>query len=163
MVSTLLRAGRTHEAVVGARNAVELDPGHDRARATLGWAYFLSGRQEEGLTELERAVSLAPNSTLWQGQLGQAYAMAGQTAKAREVLRQLETRARTAYVSPYHLAYVHTGLGDFDRAVALLERAVAERAGAIYGIKGSFLFAALQGHPGFGALLQRMKLAAESS
>jgi DNA-binding SARP family transcriptional activator/Tfp pilus assembly protein PilF len=158
VVSTLLRAGRHHEAVVGARNAVELDPGHDRARATLGWAYFLSGRQEEGLVELERAVAISPNSTLWLGQLGQAYAMAGQTPKALEVLRQLDRRARTAYVSPYHLAYVYTGLGEADRAVACLERAVAERAGAVYGIKGSFLFAALQAHPGFRALLQRLKV-----
>ncbi|HKT61335.1 MAG TPA: tetratricopeptide repeat protein, partial [Gemmatimonadales bacterium] len=155
-VSTLIRAGRYLEAVAGARNAVELDPGHDRSRATLGWAYFLSGRQEEGLAEIERAVSLSPNSTLWLGQLGQAYAMAGRTDKAREVLRQLETRARTAYVSPYHLAYVHTGLGEHDRAVALLERAAKERAGAVYGIKGSFLFAALHGHAGFRKLLEGM-------
>jgi DNA-binding SARP family transcriptional activator/Tfp pilus assembly protein PilF len=158
VVWTLLRAGRHHEAVVGARNAVELDPGHDRARATLGWAYFLSGRRDEGVAELERAVALAPGSTLWLGQLGQAYGMAGLTAKAREVLRQLEARAQSGYVSPYHLAYVHTGLGDADRAVALLERALAERSGAVYGIKGSFLFASLQTHAGFRALLRRMKL-----
>jgi tetratricopeptide (TPR) repeat protein len=144
--------------VVGARNAVELDPGHDRARATLGWAYFLSGRQEEGLVELERAVAISPNSTLWLGQLGQAYGMAGQTPKALEVLRQLDARARTAYVSPYHLAYVYTGLGEGDRAVSYLERAVAERAGAVYGIKGSFLFASLQAHPGFRALLRHLKV-----
>jgi DNA-binding SARP family transcriptional activator/Flp pilus assembly protein TadD len=158
VVSTLLRAGRHHEAVVGARNAVELDPGHDRSRATLGWAYFMSGRQEEGLAELERAVSLAPASTLWLGQLGEAYALAGQTAKAREILRDLELRAQRGYVSPYHFAYVYTGLGEADRAVECLERAVADRAGAVYGIKGSFLFTALQGHPGFRALLRRMKL-----
>lgn len=155
-VSTLLRAGRHHEALIGARNAVEVDPGHDRGRATLGWAYFLSGRQEEGLAELERAVSLSPNTTLWLGQLGQAYGMAGRTDRAREVLRQLETRARTAYVSPYHLAYVHTGLGEYDQAVALLERASAERAGAVYGIAGSFLFIPLRGHSGFRAILRRM-------
>jgi DNA-binding SARP family transcriptional activator len=156
VVSTLLRAGRHHEAVMGARNAVELDPGHDRARATLGWAYFLSGRQEEGLAELERAASLSPNSTLWLGQLGEAYGMAGRTERAREVLRQLESRARTAYVSPYHLAYVHTGLGEYDQAAALLERASRERSGAVYGIRGSFLFAPLHAHPGFRALLERM-------
>jgi len=159
VVSTLLRAGRHHDAVVGARNAVELDPGHDRSRATLGWAYFLSGRQDEGLAELERAASLSPNSTLWVGQLGAAYAMAGRIDKARDVLRQLETRARTTYVSPYHLAYVHTGLGDYDRAVALLEQAATERSGAVYGIRSSFLFAPLHGHPRFRALLERMGLA----
>jgi DNA-binding SARP family transcriptional activator/Flp pilus assembly protein TadD len=158
VVSTLLRAGRHHEALIGARNAVELDPGHDRGRATLGWAYFLSGRREEGLAELERAVSLSPNSTLWLGQLGEAYGLAGRTDRAREVLRQLQTRARTAYVSPYHLAYVHTGLGEFDQAVALLDRASRERSGAVYGIAGSFLFTPLHEHAGFRALLERMAI-----
>jgi hypothetical protein len=90
--------------------------------------------------------------------LGEAYALAGQTAKAREILRDLELRAQRGYVSPYHFAYVYTGLGEADRAVECLERAVADRAGAVYGIKGSFLFTALQGHPGFRALLRRMKL-----
>jgi DNA-binding SARP family transcriptional activator/Flp pilus assembly protein TadD len=161
VVSTLLRAGRHHEAVVVARDAVELDPDHDRSRATLGWAYFLSGRREEGVAELERAVRLAPNATIWLGQLGQGYAMAGEREKAHEILEELETRAETGYVSPYHLAYVYTGLGDRDGAVECLERAVSERTGAVYGLKGSFLFASLQGHPGFDALLRRMKMKVE--
>lgn len=158
VVSTLLRAGRYDEAVTAARDAVELDPAHDRARATLGWADFLSGRQAEGLVELERAVSLTPGSTLWLGQLGQAYGLAGQTAKAHEVLVELEARADKDYVPPYHLAYVYAGLGDADGAVECLQRAVADRAGAVYGIRGSFLFASLHSHPGFRALLRRMKL-----
>ena len=159
VVSTLLRAGRYHEAVTGARDAVELDPGHDRARATLGWAYFLSGRQQDGLAELERAVSIASGGTLWLGQLGQAYAMAGRTAKAHEILEELESRAEKDYVPSYHLAYVYTGLGDVEGAVECLERAVEDRAGAVYGVGGSFLFTSLRGQPRFQALLARLKLA----
>ena len=157
-ISTLIRAGRYHEAVVGARDAVELDPGHDRSRATLGWAYFFSGRREDGLVELERAAALSPDSTLWLAQLGQAYALAGKTGRAHEILEELEGRAEREYVSPYHLAYVYTGLGDFEGAIDCLERAVAERSGAVYGLKGSFLFAALHQHPRFGALVGRMGL-----
>jgi DNA-binding SARP family transcriptional activator len=159
VVSTLLRAGRCHEAVTGARDAVELDPGHDRARATLGWAYFLSGRQQDGLAELERAVSIASGGSLWLGQLGQAYALAGQTAKAHEILEELESRSEKDYVPAYHLAYVYTGLGDAEGAVECLERAVEDRAGAVYGVGGSFLFTSLHGHPRFQALLARLKLA----
>jgi hypothetical protein len=75
------------------------------------------------------------------------------------VLNQLETPARQRYVSPYHLAYVYTGLGDFDHAIDLLERSFRERAGAIYGVKGSFLFTSLHTHPRFIALLRKMNLA----
>ena len=158
VATTLLRAGRYDEAVLHAGYAVELDPGHDRSRATLGWALFLSGKEREGLAELERAVSASGRNSLWLGQLGEGYAMAGETAKAREIVRELDERALNEYVSPYHFAYVHTGLGDADRAMDWLERAVAERAGGAYGIKGSFLFTPLHAHPRFRALLRQMKL-----
>lgn len=158
VVTTLLRAGRYTDAVIAGESALELDPEYDRARATLGWAYFLSGRKDEGLAELERAVSLSPATTLWLGQLGQAYAMAGKTTKARKVLRDLGERARAAYVSPYHFAYVYTGLGDSDTAMDWLERAVTERTGPVYSIKGSFLLTSLHSRPRFHALLRKMKL-----
>ncbi|MFL5496597.1 MAG: tetratricopeptide repeat protein [Gemmatimonadales bacterium] len=159
VTTALLRAGRYDEATRSAENAVELDPSYDRARATLGWAYFLSGRRDEGLVELERAAASSTGNTLWLAQLGEAYGMAGRPAKARGVLRQLEARTQGSYVSPYHFAYVYTGLGDADRAMDCLERAVADRTAAAYGIKGSFLFVALRAHPRFQALLRQMNLA----
>ena len=157
-VTTLLRARRYAEAVHRAEDALDLDPNYDRTRATLGWAYFLSGRKDEGLAQLERAVLLSPENTMWLGQLGEAYAMAGKTAKARKILTELEVLARSGYVSPYHFAYVYTGLGDTDRAMDWLERAVAGRTGPTSGIKGSFLLTPLQTHPRFRALLRQMKL-----
>jgi TolB-like protein/Flp pilus assembly protein TadD len=158
-VTTRIRAGRCDEAVTLAEEAVKFDPLFDRARATLGWAYFMSGRQAEGLAELERAVAFSPGHTMWLGQLGQAYGMAGNTKKAREILGELAEFARSAYVSPYHFAYVYTGLGEYDKALDLLERAVAEHTGPAYSIKGSFLLTRLHEHPRFRALLQKMKLA----
>jgi tetratricopeptide (TPR) repeat protein len=109
---------------------------------------------------LEEAVAISPGNTMWLGQLGEAYAMAGNAVKAREILGKLEERSRVSFVSPYHIAYVHTGLGEFDRAMDLLERAVAERTGPAYSIKGSFLLTRLHGQPRFRALLRQMKLEA---
>lgn len=158
VASTLLRAGRYEEAAARARHAVELDPGHDRGRATLGWALFFLGRREQGLAELEQAAAFARGNTLWLGQLGEAYGLAGMQDKAREILRELEERSRHAFISPYHFAYVYTGLGDAERAIDWLERAVVERTGPAYGIKGSFLFTPLRDHPRFRALLHQMNL-----
>jgi hypothetical protein len=49
-------------------------------------------------------------------------------------------------------------LRENERALDMLERAFEERAGAVYGINGSFLLAPLREHPRFQALLARMNL-----
>jgi len=157
--TALLRAGRNEEALAAAARARAVDPRYARAQATFGWAALRSGRVEEGLAALERAAALAPGENQWLAQLGEAYAQAGRTAQAREILAGLETRAGTEFVAPNHLAYVYTGLGEHDRAMDCLERAYEQRSGAVYGIKGSFLFAPLRSHPRFTALLRRMNLA----
>jgi len=46
-----------------------------------------------------------------------------------------------------------------EAAMDVLERAYEERAGSVYGLKGSFLFTALRPHPRFRALLRKMNLA----
>jgi serine/threonine protein kinase/Tfp pilus assembly protein PilF len=158
VATTLLRAGRFEEAGAEAQSALDFDPNLDRAHATLGWAYLKRGRHAEGLAELKQAVTAAPRDTQWLAQLGQAYAMVGQVDAARDVLRQLEEKARDGYVTPYHLVFVYTGLGEHERALDLLEQAFTERTGAVYGIKGSFLFAPLRQHPRFRALLSKMNL-----
>jgi tetratricopeptide (TPR) repeat protein len=117
------------------------------------------GRVGEGLAELEQAVALAPGNTLFLAQLGEAYGVAGRLGEARAVLQQLEELSRQRYVSPYHMAYVYTGLGEPERALDLLERAFEERAGSLYGVKGSFLFTSLRSHPRFEALLGKINLA----
>jgi len=158
VATVLLRAGRYDAAVALSRDAVELDPVHDRSVATLGWAYLLSGRKDDGLAQLELAVSLSPENTMWLGQLGAAYGLVGKAAKAKTILGKIQTRAKSVYVSQYHLAYAHMGAGEMEQALDILERAVHERGGATYGIKTSFLFMPLRGHPRFRSLLRTMKL-----
>lgn len=158
VATAYLRAGRYDEALEAATRAIGLDRDYARAHSTLGWAYFGKQQFAEGLAAMEHAVHLAPGDSLWLGQLGEAYALAGKIDLAERVLQELEEAARHRYVAPYHLAYVYTGLGQHDRAMDCLEEAFERRAGAVYGIRGSFLFTPLRGHPRFTALLQRMNL-----
>jgi tetratricopeptide (TPR) repeat protein len=153
-----LRAGRNREALEAAIRSIEFDPSFPRARSVFGWAYLRNDMPAEGLAELERAVSMAPGNTMYLGQLGQAYAMVGREGDAEKILGQLKELSRERYVSPYHTAYVFTGLSNHDAAMDCLEQAYRERAGGTYGIKGSFLFAPLREHPRFKALLEKMNL-----
>jgi eukaryotic-like serine/threonine-protein kinase len=159
VATACLRAGRNAEALAFATRAVEFDTGDPRPRFTMAWALLGLGRRDEALAEMERALQAAPDSTLWLGQLGEAYGLSGMPDKAETILARLFERSRTGFVSPYHLAYVYTGLGRYDDAMDQLERAYQERSGAIYGIKGSFLFKPMRSHPRFVALLRRMNLA----
>ena len=159
LANALLRGGRYEEAERTAVEAVRAAPDYDRAHATLAWAYLLTKRPAEGIAELEKAVALTPDNTGWWAQLGQAYALNGDPQKAHDILARLTEKSAHSYVSPYHFAYVYTGLGEYDKAMDYLETAYRERAGAIYGIKGSFLFTDLKSHPRFVALLEKMNLA----
>jgi TolB-like protein len=159
VATTLLRAGRIEETIKEARRGLQADPGAPRCHSVLGWALIFHGENAAGIAELEHAVALTPGATLFLSQLGQAYALTGSIERARQILGQLRERATLEFVSPYHLAYVHAGLGEADAAIDCLERAFERRSGAIYGIKGSFLFRNLRGHPRFESLLRRMNLA----
>jgi serine/threonine protein kinase/tetratricopeptide (TPR) repeat protein len=159
IASELLRAGRFDEALAVALRVMESTPELARGHSTAAWAYLNTGRAAEGLAALERAVAAAPGSTMFLAQLGEAYGLTGDLDRAREILGQLFDLAGHSYVAPYHFAYVYTGLGEADAAIDWLERAYEERAGAIYGIKGSFLFKSLRTHPRFVALLKKMNLA----
>jgi serine/threonine-protein kinase len=158
IVTTYLRMGRYDDALRRVMRIVEVEPHLALAYLTLGWAYLLKEMPDQGLAVMEKAISLSPDNALYLAQLGQAYGMVGRTDQAREVLRTLEEWSHQRYVSPYHFAYVYTGLGEDERALDWLERAYEERAGGIWGVKGSFLFRSLRANPRFQALLRRMNL-----
>ncbi|MGB6973208.1 MAG: winged helix-turn-helix domain-containing protein [Terracidiphilus sp.] len=159
IATILLRAGRNEEALVEAQLAMRNDPEVPRCQSVLGWALIFCGDEAAGIAALEQATILAHGSTLFLSQLGQAYAMTGKVERAKEILEQLSDRSAREIVSPYHFAYVHAGLGQADSAIDWLERAYEKRSGYIFGIKGSFLFRNLHGHPRFESLLRKMNLA----
>ncbi|MGN6393904.1 MAG: protein kinase domain-containing protein [Gemmatimonadales bacterium] len=158
LVTTFLRAGRYDEALRAVTRVLEVEPELPLAHLTLGWVRMLTGKPDEGIAAMEQAVALASDNTLYLAQLGQAYARVGRTDEARAIRRRLEELSQQRYVSPYHVAYVLTGLGEDEEALDWLERAYEERTGGVFGIKGSFLFASLRSHPRFQALLRKMNL-----
>ena len=158
LVTTYLRSGRYDDALRSVLRVIEVEPQLALAHLTLGWVHILTGRREEGIASMEKAVSLVPDSTLYLAQMGQAYARVGRTDEAREIQRRLEAQRQQRYVSPYHMAYIPAGLGENETALDWLETAYEQRAGGVFGIKGSFLFSHLRPHPRFQALLRKMNL-----
>jgi serine/threonine-protein kinase len=116
------------------------------------------GRAEAGVAALRRAAALWP-TTETRARLAYGLARAGAAAEARRLLAALERGAAQAYVSPYERARVHVGLGEPDRALALLERAYDAGTSALVLVAVDPAFAPLRAEPRFRALLTRLGLA----
>jgi len=146
---------RYDEALSHFRKALELDPNFALAHNDIGWVLEAEGKYPEAIQEFERAVQISDVAALWSS-LGHAYGMAGRRRDARKVLERLREIARRHYLSPSYEAAVHLGLGEYDEAMDLYERAYAERSWAMLWFKIGQYTKLLRGTPRFEALLAKM-------
>jgi len=125
--AALLFARRWDPAIEQLRRAIEIDPNFWFSHSFLGRAYEQKGRLTEAIVEFQRAVELEKdNAETWSG-LGHAYAVSGNPAEAQKILDHLKEVSAHSWVAPYNVAVIYAGLGDKDRAFALLEQAFKDR------------------------------------
>jgi TolB-like protein/Flp pilus assembly protein TadD len=142
-----------------ARQTLKLDQNFFPARRYLALGYDLQGKYNDAIAELQKAVSLAPQSTLVKSELGYAYAKAGKREDALRVIDELRQSPGERRVSPFHLALVHIGLGENERAIELLNKAYDERAERLVWLRADPRFDPLRLDPRFNDLLARIGLA----
>jgi serine/threonine-protein kinase len=149
-------ARRYDRAASAYRRTLELDPDFTPAHAGLGQVYEQQGLFDQAVAELEKAKALKVGG-LENGSLGHAYARAGRLKQARQVLAELNRRARSESISPFEVALIHIGLGENEEALNWLETAYEERDFWIEHIKIDPRLDPLRPHPRFQELLRRMK------
>ena len=111
------------------------------------------------MAEFHRATELEKdNGETWSG-LGHAYALLGNRTEAQKVLDQLKELSAPSYVAPYNFAVIYAGLGEKDRAFALLNRGYADRSYylAVYLTTDARLDS-LRSNPRFAELRRRVGL-----
>ena len=116
------------------------------------------GRSEEAVATFDAAAERTL-STAALAVKGCALAAAGNVDNARAIARRLERAGKDRVVSPYHLAALHTALGDHDGAFAQLERACATGDPSLDAVGVDPRFAALHGDDRLHALCARLRLA----
>ncbi len=146
-------------AVQFFQNLLELEPNFPLAYVGLMESYGRWGRFNESLAAGEKSIELQGPSRVSGAQLGSLgfwSALAGKKARARQLLNELETRAKTGYGSNFWMAAIHHGLGESDRAFQLFSKSLEERDGSMFYIIAfpSFDFDDLR----FTALLRKMNL-----
>ena len=107
------------------RNVVEMDPTFAPVHLMLGQAY--EQKFQEAIAELESAVSLSGRSPVYVASLANAYGVAGKTRDTLRLIGELKELSGRRYVASFDMAIALLGLGDKNRALASLEKAVEER------------------------------------
>jgi serine/threonine protein kinase/Tfp pilus assembly protein PilF len=151
-------SGQHSAALDSLRRALTMNPTAEETHRLLGLVYLQQGRYDESAQAFREAVANSNNATLAFAGLGHVAALRGNPSEARKVLEELQTRARTHYVSPVAMVGLQVTLGDIDAAFEGLERAYQERRGWMAYLKIEPMLAAIRSDPRFYAFLERMHL-----
>ena len=138
------------------QQALDLSPSMDLAHQQMGHAYLQKGMTAEALAAMRRAAqrSGARDSL----HLAYAYAQTGNPAEGRRIVDAImQSPARTPALA-FHLAMAYTGLRDFDRAFAWLDRGLRERASFMVGAGVEPAFEPLHDDPRWLKLITEMGL-----
>jgi serine/threonine protein kinase/Tfp pilus assembly protein PilF len=150
--------GRTAQAATAFRSALELDPSFGLAKYFLGLALLHGGSPVEAVAALEEATAVTGPSMETLAALGSACAVAGRREDAERILAELESTARTRYVSPVLLAQLLLSLGRPEDALCRLEEGSERHAAEMIWLAVRPTWGSLRGHPRFQALLRQVRL-----
>jgi DNA-binding winged helix-turn-helix (wHTH) protein/TolB-like protein/Tfp pilus assembly protein PilF len=153
--------GRSKDAEAEARRVLELDPTFLQARCWLAYALTGQRRYDEAAAVLESRQS--PDDAYRLATLGFVYASAGRRGEARDMLERLIRLAKNDYGLAFNVASVYASMGDVEPMLPWLEKAYAERSGALLLLNVVPQFAAVRSDARFRAFTVRAGLMAASN
>lgn len=156
----LYRQERYAEAVQQADRASAIDPGYRNVYSPKAAALAGLGRYDESLKTME-ALRERSGGLLADGHLGlKGYilARAGNRKEALEVLAELEKRGAERYVPRAAVADILLGLGEHDRALRLMQEALANREVLLAGLLVSPHSRPVRNDPRFTRLIREVAI-----
>jgi serine/threonine-protein kinase len=157
----LMVLGRTDEAIAELKKGIQVAPSLGLHHFMLGDLYLVKEQPAQAVKELELASRLDPELALRRGFLAHAYGLLGETAKANDIIAELEHRQRTNGKSGVALAVAYLGRQENDMALAALEDAVNEHDISLLtqcSLIPDKIWDPLRSDPRFDTILARMNL-----
>jgi tetratricopeptide (TPR) repeat protein len=173
----LLMSREYDQAIEQLNQAIDVEHNLLRARQYLGEAYAAKGMYSQGLQQYSYAsdfLNIALQEELSEGaesgvlsgdeiallaRAAYVYGLSGDGDRARRILNRVVQSTQNDYFTPMLVAKAYIGLGDYDKAFTLLERAYEARVPAIIGLDVFPGYDALKSDPRFDNLRSRIRVA----
>jgi len=144
-------------AVEQFRAVLEMEPNFPRAQMLL-YVYVQQGKLSEAVAAAEAWNRRDPSPWSW-AMLAYVYGRSGNQAKAKLALQQLQEQDLRRPQDPLALVVAYVGMGDKDKALGSLEKALGEHSSGLTALKVDPIYDPLRSEPRFQALLRRLGLA----
>jgi len=119
--------------VEASRKGVVSDPNEWLLRYFLGVGLEGTGKAQEAIPEYQKAVEMSDGDQDAAAALAHAYAVTAKRAEAETILRDLEGKSKTSYVSPYMIATIMPDLGTKTKRLSIWKKRTRNDAGTLPG------------------------------
>jgi len=137
--------------------AIAMNPTAEESYRIQGLILTFQKQYETAERVLREALALAPEyGTTTKATLAYTLATAGDLSYAKKVLVELEEQHKQDYISPVDFALVHIGLGEHQRALDWVDRAIDERRGWAAYLRVHPVVDSLRADPRFAELVKKM-------
>jgi serine/threonine protein kinase/tetratricopeptide (TPR) repeat protein len=156
IVMPLYNARRYDRTIQIARRKLEADPGLLLVNQPMAQAYLMKGDSGHAIETWRRMLRRQPDLYPVMAWLVYGLGVSGHTSEARDTLRVLEQQAHSGFVGSYYLAVAYAGLGDRDRAFAMLEKGLEDRSEDMIFLNVEPAWDPLRSDPRFAVILRKM-------
>ena len=158
-LAMMLYFNREYDAAIAAmQRAISQAPDRAQQHGGLGRAYAAKQDYPAAIRELEQAIRLSGGAPVYAAELARVHAAAGNPARGRELLAELQARAKRGEVTVPPIVYssVYLALGDRDEALRLLAAQSKERTPLMLWITVDPRFDAVRSDPRFGEVVRSL-------
>jgi len=148
---------RFDEAIAQHQLVARLAPDYSLPHLGLGLAYAGKGMYSDAIAHYTNASRMKCRSLI-DGEIGYCYAMSGRKDEALREIAALGAQSDSRYVSPISFAAIYAGLGDKEKALSYLEKAIETREASLPVQLLNPEFDSLRNESRFEALRQKMGL-----
>jgi TolB-like protein/Tfp pilus assembly protein PilF len=150
-------ARRYDESIAQLQKTLQIQPDYALAEGSLTGMLIQSGRYDDAMALVQKHLALPERRDGALSNLAVIYAKTGRMAEARKALVSLLGEGKSQN-NPYSVAKVYTALGEKDKAIEWLDKAVERRSFSVWFMRVDPFFDSLHGDPGYEELIRRIGL-----
>jgi TolB-like protein/Tfp pilus assembly protein PilF len=150
-------ARRYDEAIDQLQKTIQIQPGFALAEGNLTGMFILTNRLEDAMVLVQKHLAQPERRNGALSNLAIIYAKTRRSRDAQNTL-ELLLRESNSQNNPYNVARVYVAIGEKDKAIAWLNRAVERRSFSVWFMRVDPFFDPLHEDPRFQELLGRIGL-----